>query len=164
MMRKLEALGCSKSIVGLVIPTGYSFNLDGTSIYLTMATIFIAQALNIDLSWAQQLSLLAILILTSKGAAAVSGGGFITLASTLAATQVLPISGLALLLGIDLFMAASRAVTNLIGNGIATLVISKWENGLDMEKASRILQGNEEVLLVEPIDITKMVASPTADL
>lgn len=127
MLAKLETFGCSKPVVGLVIPTGYSFNLDGTSIYLTMATVFIAQATNIDLSMSQQLTLLAVLLLTSKGAAAVTGGGFITLAATLSSTDVLPVAGLALLLGVDRFMSEARAITNLIGNAVATVVIAKWE-------------------------------------
>lgn len=127
LMLKLEAFGCEKSVVGLVVPTGYSFNLDGTSIYLTMAVVFIAQALNIDLSWGHQLTLLAVLMLTSKGAAAVTGGGFITLAATLSTMDVLPVAGLALLLGVDRFMSEARAITNLIGNAVATVVISRWE-------------------------------------
>ncbi|MEI7869627.1 MAG: dicarboxylate/amino acid:cation symporter [Candidatus Methylumidiphilus sp.] len=127
MLVKLETFGCAKSVAGLVIPTGYSFNLDGTSIYLTMAAVFIAQATNIDLSLMHQLTLLAVLLLTSKGAAAVTGGGFITLAATLSSMDVLPVAGLALLLGVDRFMSEARAITNLIGNAVATVVISKWE-------------------------------------
>ena len=135
MMEKLQRFGCSKHVVGLVIPTGYSFNLDGTSIYLSMAAVFIAQAYNIDLSIGQQLSILLVLMLTSKGAAAVTGGGFITLAATLAATGALPIEGLALLLGVDRFMSEARALTNLIGNGVATVVVAKMEREFDQEKA-----------------------------
>ncbi|HYD31782.1 MAG TPA: dicarboxylate/amino acid:cation symporter [Azospirillaceae bacterium] len=127
MMEKLQRFGCSKHVVGLVIPTGYSFNLDGTSIYLSMATIFIAQAYNIDLSIGQQLTILGLLMVTSKGAAAVTGGGFITLAATLTATGTLPVEGLALLLGVDRFMSEARAITNLIGNGVATVVVAKME-------------------------------------
>jgi len=127
LLAKLEAFGCAKPVVGLVVPAGYSFNLDGTSIYLTMAAVFISQALNIDLSLGQQLTLLAVLLLTSKGAAAVTGGGFITLAATLSSMDVLPVAGLALLLGVDRFMSEARAITNLIGNAVATVVISKWE-------------------------------------
>lgn len=144
MITKLENMGCAKPVVGLVIPTGYSFNLDGTSIYLTMASIFIAQAMNIELSFSQQLSLLAVLMLTSKGAAAVPGGGFVTLASTLSTTNTLPVAGIALLVGVDLFMSEIRAVTNLIGNGVATIVISKWEKALDIKKAHQILDQETE--------------------
>jgi aerobic C4-dicarboxylate transport protein len=127
MMDKLERLGCSKPVVGLVIPTGYSFNLDGTSIYLTMATVFIAQACNVPLSLGQQAMVLGVLLLTSKGAAAVTGGGFVTLAATLTAVSHIPVAGLSLILGIDRFMSEARALTNLIGNGVATIVVAKWE-------------------------------------
>lgn len=127
MMRKLENYGCSKQVVGLVIPTGYSFNLDGTSIYLSMAAIFIAQAYGIDLTIWQELTLLGILMLTSKGAAGVTGSGFITLAATLAAFPMIPVEGIALLIGVDRFMSEARAITNLIGNGVATVVVSKSE-------------------------------------
>ncbi len=144
MMRKMERLGCSKSVVGLVIPTGYSFNLDGTSIYLTMAAIFIAQATNTDITLAQELTILAVLLLTSKGAAAVTGGGFITLAATLSVIPTIPVAGLALILGIDRFMSEARALTNLIGNGVATVVVSKWEKELDTEQLRKGLN-NEEV-------------------
>jgi aerobic C4-dicarboxylate transport protein len=131
MLAKLETFGCAKPVVGLVIPTGYSFNLDGTSIYLTMAAVFIAQATNIELSLTHQLTLLAVLLLTSKGAAAVTGGGFITLAATLSSMDVLPVAGLALLLGVDRFMSEARAITNLIGNAVATVVIAKWEGAFE---------------------------------
>nr|WP_309671163.1 dicarboxylate/amino acid:cation symporter [Gemmatimonas sp.] len=134
MLIKLEQYGCAKPIVGLVIPTGYSFNLDGTSIYLSMATIFIAQVYKVDLSLTQQLTLLGILMLTSKGAAGVTGSGFIVLASTLAATRTVPVEGVALLLGVDRFMSEARAITNLIGNGVATLVVSRSEGAFDDEK------------------------------
>ena len=133
MMEKMRNAGCAPSVTGLVIPTGYSFNLDGTSIYLTMAALFIAQATNTSLTLMDELTLLGVFLLTSKGAAAVTGGGFITLASTLAATGTIPVEGLVLLLGIDRFMSEARAITNLIGNGVATLVISKSENALDEE-------------------------------
>jgi aerobic C4-dicarboxylate transport protein len=128
MMDKLEKYGCSKSVVGLVVPTGYSFNLDGTSIYLSMAAIFVAQAMGVDLTIWHQLTLLAVLMLTSKGAAGVTGSGFVTLAATLAAFPTIPVAGMALLLGVDRFMSEARAITNLIGNGVATVVISKMEN------------------------------------
>jgi aerobic C4-dicarboxylate transport protein len=134
MLEKLERYGCAKPVVGLVIPTGYSFNLDGTSIYLSMAAIFIAQVYKVDLSVSQQLTLLGILMLTSKGAAGVTGSGFIVLASTLAATRTVPVEGVALLLGVDRFMSEARAITNLIGNGVATLVVSRSEGAFDDAK------------------------------
>ena len=145
MMVKMEAAGVQKATVGLVIPAGYSFNLDGTSIYLTMAAIFIAQATNTHLSLAQQLGLLAILMLTSKGAAAVTGGGFIVLAATLATTGTVPVAGVALILGIDRFMSEARALTNLIGNGVATIVVGHWCKTLDEVKMRQVL--NEGLLL-----------------
>ncbi|WP_082129783.1 dicarboxylate/amino acid:cation symporter [Aneurinibacillus tyrosinisolvens] len=131
MVEKLEQYGCSKSVVGLVLPTGYSFNLDGTNIYLAMSALFVAQAFGVDLSWGQQLTLLGVLMLTSKGAAGVTGAGFITLAATLAVFPSVPVEGIALLLGVDRFMSTARAITNLIGNGVATVVISKMENEFD---------------------------------
>jgi aerobic C4-dicarboxylate transport protein len=131
MLDKMERFGCSKSVVGLVLPTGYSFNLDGTSIYLTMAVIFLAQVFHVPLNWEQQLVIIGILMITSKGAATVTGGGFIVLASTLSALHVIPVEGLALLLGVDRFMSEARAIVNLIGNGIATVVIAKSENEFD---------------------------------
>ena len=140
MLEKLERYGCNRTIVRLVIPTGYSFNLDGTSIYLSMALIFIAQVFRIDLSIGQQLGILAILMLTSKGAAGVTGSGFIVLASTLSAMQVVPLEGLALLLGVDRFMSEARAIVNLIGNGVATLVISRSENAFDDDKRAVALE------------------------
>lgn len=159
MITKLENLGCAKPVVGLVIPTGYSFNLDGTSIYLTMAAVFIAQATNTELSLYQQLSLLGVLMLTSKGAAAVPGGGFVTLATTLSTIDTLPIAGLGLLIGVDLFMSAIRSVTNLIGNGVATVVISKWERAIDIRKANRVLDGETE----EEADHPEEVADQAMD-
>ena len=126
-------------MVGLVLPAGYTFNLDGTSIYLTIATLFIAQALNIDLTFTQQLTILAVLLLTSKGAAAVTGGGFIVLAATLSTMHIIPVEGLVLLLGVDRFMAEARSLTNLIGNGVATIVIAKWEGDFDSTAAEKIL-------------------------
>jgi aerobic C4-dicarboxylate transport protein len=140
MMEKMERFGCSKHVVGLVIPTGYSFNLDGTSIYLSMAAIFIAQAFNVDLTIWQQLHILIVLMLTSKGAAAVTGGGFVTLAATLSATGALPIEGLALLLGVDRFMSEARALTNLVGNGVATIVVAKMEGEFDESRAVKEYQ------------------------
>jgi aerobic C4-dicarboxylate transport protein len=134
LMEKLERYGCARPVVGLVVPTGYSFNLDGTSIYLSMATIFLAQVYNIPMSLGQQLTVLAVLMVTSKGAAGVTGSGFIVLASTLSAMQVIPLEGLALLLGVDRFMSEARAITNIIGNGVATLVISRSEGAFDDAK------------------------------
>jgi len=148
MMAKLEKLGCSKPVVGLVIPTGYSFNLDGTAIYLTMAAIFVAQATNTPLTMVQELTILGVLLLTSKGASGVTGSGFITLAATLAAVPTIPVAGLALILGIDRFMSEARALTNLIGNGVATVVISRWERELDVDQLNRGMNGElvEEAL------------------
>jgi len=131
MINKLENLGCKESVVGLVIPTGYSFNLDGTCIYLTMAAIFLAQATNTELTLWQQLGIIAILLLTSKGAAGVTGSGFIVLAATLSSVGHIPVASIALILGVDRFMSEARALTNLIGNGVATVVVSKWEDALD---------------------------------
>lgn len=139
MMAKLEKLGATKSTVGLVIPTGYSFNLDGTAIYLTMAAVFIAQATDTPMDLTQQLTLLAVLLVTSKGAAGVTGSGFIVLAATLASVGSVPVAGIALILGIDRFMSEARALTNLIGNGVATLVVSKWCGELDMVQLDKEL-------------------------
>lgn len=141
LMEKLERMGCSKSVVGLVVPSGYSFNLDGTNIYLSMAALFVAQALNIDLTIGQELTLLGVAMLTSKGASGVTGAGFITLAATLAVVPAIPVAGLALILGIDRFMSEARALTNFIGNGVATVIISKWENELDQEKMNNAMAG-----------------------
>ena len=141
MLIKLEELGCSKPVVGLVIPSGYSFNLDGTAIYLTIAAIFVAQATNTPLRTADEAWLLLILMLTSKGAAAVTGGGFITLAATLAAVGSVPVAGITLLLGVDRFMSEMRSVTNLIGNGVATIVVAKWEGEFDASRAEQVLNG-----------------------
>ncbi len=131
MMAKMESLGAGRSTVGLVIPTGYSFNLDGTSIYLTMAAIFISQATNTTMTLLHQVTLLAVLMLTSKGAAGVTGSGFVVLAATLSAVGSVPVGGLALILGIDRFMSEARAITNVIGNGVASLVVAKWTGDLD---------------------------------
>ena len=150
MMVKLENLGCTKSVVGLVIPTGYSFNLDGTSIYLTMAAVFVAQATNTPLTIGQTVTILAVLMLTSKGAAGVTGSGFVTLAATFTAIPTIPVAGLALILGIDRFMSEARALTNLVGNGVATVVVSRWENELDVAKMNRVLNNESEVEAEEP--------------
>ncbi len=141
LLEKMEALGCSKAVTGLVIPAGYSFNLDGTSIYLTIAALFIAQATNVHLSLRQQLFILAILMLNSKGAAAVTGGGFITLAATLAAIGTIPVAGITLILGVDRFMSEMRSLTNLIGNSVATIVVARWENQFDQQQAGGVLSG-----------------------
>jgi len=155
MLAKLERYGCARSVVGLVIPTGYSFNLDGTSIYLSMATVFLAQVYDVDLSLRQQLGILAVLMVTSKGAAGVTGSGFIVLASTLQAMKVVPVEGIALLLGVDRFMSEARAITNLIGNGVATLVISRSEGAFDDTKrvatlAERAAAASAPVVSVTP--------------
>ena len=150
IMAKLEHLGCAKPVVGLVVPTGYSFNLDGTSIYMTMAAIFVAQASGVHLSLAQELGILGVLLLTSKGAAAVTGSGFVTLAATLAAFPTIPVAGLTLLLGVDRFMSEARAITNLIGNAVATMVVAKWDGALDLARAQAILDGREPVRREEP--------------
>ena len=150
MMAKMENLGVKKSTVGLVIPTGYSFNLDGTSIYLTMAAVFIAQATNTPMTLTQQLTLLAVLLLTSKGAAGVTGSGFIVLAATLSAVGHVPVAGLALILGIDRFMSEARALTNLIGNGVATVVVGKWCGELDEARMKRVLDKETDVEAEEP--------------
>jgi aerobic C4-dicarboxylate transport protein len=138
-MAKLETLGAHKSIVGLVVPAGYSFNLDGTSIYLTMAALFVAQATNTPLDLLQQITILGVLLLTSKGAAGVTGSGFIVLVSTLTAIPQIPVAGVALILGIDRFMSEARAITNFIGNGVATLVVARWCNALDAGTLQRRL-------------------------
>lgn len=137
MIEKLEKLGCAKSVVGMVIPAGYSFNLDGTAIYLSMAALFIAQAMGVHLTFGEQAYMLGVLIVTSKGAAAVTGGGFITLAATLGTVHHELVPGLALILGVDRFMSEARAITNLIGNGVATMVVSKWEGAFDQEQYER---------------------------
>jgi len=151
MMAKLEHLGCSKPVVGLVLPTGYTFNADGTAIYMTMAAIFIAQAMNINLTIWDQLLVLGVLLFTSKGSAGVAGAGFVTLAATLASMDSIPVAGMVLLLGVDRFINEARAVTNLIGNGIATVAVAKWEGAFDKKRASDVLDGRikSDVLAVE---------------
>ena len=141
LMRKLERLGCSKPVVGLVVPTGYSFNLDGTNIYMTMAALFVAQATNTDLTLTQELTILFVAMLTSKGASGITGAGFITLAATLAVVPTIPVAGMALILGIDRFMSECRALTNFVGNGVATVVVSKWEKELDTDRMHEVLNG-----------------------
>lgn len=145
MLDKMEKLGCRKSVVGLVIPTGYSFNLDGTSIYLTMAAVFIAQATNSHMDIFHQITLLVVLLLSSKGAAGVTGSGFIVLAATISAVGHLPVAGLALILGIDRFMSEARALTNLVGNGVATIVVAKWVKELDSQQLDDVLNNRTPV-------------------
>jgi aerobic C4-dicarboxylate transport protein len=151
LMAKLERVGVSKPVVGLVVPAGYSFNLDGTAVYMAMAALFIAQASRVDLTLMQELGILAVLMLTSKGAAAVTGSGFVTLAATLAAFPTIPVAGLTLLIGVDRFMSEARAVTNLIGNAVATMVVARWDGALDLERARRVLDGREAADEVEPV-------------
>ena len=150
LMEKMERAGAAKPVVGLVVPTGYSFNLDGTNIYMTMAALFIAQAMNIELSLGQQLTLLLVAMLSSKGAAGITGAGFITLAATLAVVPDVPIAGMALILGIDRFMSECRALTNFIGNAVATLVVARWEGALDMERLRAALAGGPGPLAAAP--------------
>jgi len=155
IMAKLQRLGAGKGTVGLVVPTGYSFNLDGTNIYMTLATLFLAQATNTPLSLGQEASLLGVAMLTSKGASGVSGAGFITLAATLAVVPELPISAMAILVGVDRFMSACRALTNFVGNGVGTLVIARWEGDLDRDRLRAELDrgpgGDSEALLERPL-------------
>ena len=153
-MEKLERLGCSKPVVGLVVPTGYSFNLDGTNIYMTLATLFIAQALNVPLSFNEQLIILGVAMLTSKGASGITGAGFITLAATLAAIRPELVPGMAIVLGIDKFMSECRALTNLTGNGVACVVVSWWEGELDRAKLTRGL--NREI---DPSDVQTAITT-----
>jgi len=153
MMAKMENLGVRKSTVGLVIPTGYSFNLDGTSIYLTMAAVFVAQATNTPMTLTQQLTLLAVLLLTSKGAAGVTGSGFIVLAATLSAVGHVPVAGLALILGVDRFMSEARALTNLVGNGVATVVVGRWCGELDEARMNRVLNQESAIEAEEPEEV-----------
>ena len=160
MIAKMENIGCEKSVVGLVIPTGYSFNLDGTCIYLTMAALFLAQATNTDLSLAQQLGIVGILLLTSKGAAGVTGSGFIVLAATLASVGTIPVASIALILGVDRFMSEARALTNLIGNGVATIVVSRWEGALDVARMHRHL--NRELAAEDEQPEQELVANERA--
>src|SRR5205085_6651916 len=154
LMEKLERLGCSKPVVGLVVPTGYSFNLDGTNIYLTLATLFIAQALGVELTLHDQLVILGVAMLTSKGASGVTGAGFVTLAATLAVVSPALVPGMAIVLGIDKFMSECRAVTNFIGNGVATIIVSAWEGELDRDALARGLSRR-----VDPSDVEAAVTT-----
>jgi aerobic C4-dicarboxylate transport protein len=144
LMEKMEQAGCKKSVVGLVVPTGYSFNLDGTNIYMTLAALFIAQATNVELTIGQQVTLLLVAMLSSKGAAGVTGAGFITLAATLSVVPDVPVAGMALILGVDRFMSECRSLTNFTGNAVATIVISRWENALDRDRLDAALDGRLE--------------------
>lgn len=150
LMHKMEHAGCKKSVVGLVVPTGYSFNLDGTNIYMTLAALFIAQATNTELTLGHQIALLLVAMLSSKGAAGVTGAGFITLAATLAVVPEVPVAGMALILGVDRFMSECRSLTNFIGNAVATVVVSRWEKGVDMDRLHAVLDG-QELPALEPV-------------
>ncbi|CAD2248961.1 MULTISPECIES: dicarboxylate/amino acid:cation symporter [Xanthomonas] len=161
LMEKMEKAGCEKSVVGLVVPTGYSFNLDGTNIYMTLAALFIAQATNVDLSLGQQITLLAVAMLSSKGAAGVTGAGFITLAATLSVVPDVPVAGMALILGVDRFMSECRSLTNFIGNAVATVVVSRWENALDRDQLKLMLDGGSPPLQA-PVASTDVVAPISA--
>ncbi|QIG06700.1 dicarboxylate/amino acid:cation symporter [Proteus sp. ZN5] len=154
LMRKMENVGCKKSVVGLVIPTGYSFNLDGTNIYMTMAALFIAQATGIDLSLTEQITLLLVAMISSKGAAGVTGAGFITLAATLSVVPSVPVAGMALILGIDRFMSECRALTNLVGNACACIVVARWENALDKERMNDVFNGRVSNESIEDAPLT----------
>jgi aerobic C4-dicarboxylate transport protein len=165
LMRKLENLGAPRQIVGLTVPTGYSFNLDGTCIYLTLAAIYVAQATDVDLSLGAQLGLLAVLLLTSKGAAGVTGSGFIVLAATLSTVGTIPVAGIMLIFGIDKFMSECRAIINVCGNSLASLVVARWEGVLDQDRARRVLDGEpvpplqiEEEAEAQPVGATPLPA------
>jgi len=155
LMSKMEKAGCKRSVVGLVIPTGYSFNLDGTNIYMTLAALFIAQATGIHLSFGEQILLLLVAMLSSKGAAGITGAGFITLAATLSVVPSVPVAGMALILGIDRFMSECRALTNFVGNAVATIVVARWEGELDQAQLQRVLN-SEEIASIDVIDDTPM--------
>lgn len=158
LMHKMEHAGCKKSVVGLVVPTGYSFNLDGTNIYMTLAALFIAQATNTELTLGHQIALLLVAMLSSKGAAGVTGAGFITLAATLAVVPEVPVAGMALILGVDRFMSECRSITNFIGNAVATVVVSRWEKGVDMQRLNAVLDGQS----VPPLEEAPAVAAKAA--
>ena len=165
VMKKLEHLGCARSVVGLTVPAGYSFNLDGTCIYLTLAALYIAQATNVPLSLTQQLGIVAVLLLTSKGAAGVTGSGFIVLAATLSTVGTIPVAGIMLVFGIDKFMSECRALTNMVGNSVAAIVVAKWEGQFDVERARRVLSEDEDDLAILTEDdgaLERSVAEPVA--
>ena len=165
-MEKMEKAGCSKSVVGLVVPTGYSFNLDGTNIYMTLAALFIAQATNTELTLGHQVALLLVAMLSSKGAAGVTGAGFITLAATLAVVPEVPVAGMALILGVDRFMSECRSLTNFIGNAVATVVVSRWENALDPVRLEAALNGRlspvPAVAEAAPVEVPAVAAARAA--
>ncbi|MGN8109656.1 dicarboxylate/amino acid:cation symporter [Paraburkholderia sp. 22098] len=165
MLVKMERMGCSRPVVGMVLPTGYTFNADGTAIYLTMAALFIAQAMNVHLTIWDQLLVLGVLLLTSKGSAGVAGAGFVALAATLASMHKIPVEGLVLLLGVDRFLNEARAVTNLIGNGVATVVVARWEGQLDMNTARAVLNRTyvDEFEELQPIDNPAIASASTGD-
>jgi aerobic C4-dicarboxylate transport protein len=159
LMEKLEALGCSKPVVGLVVPTGYVFNTDGSSIYMTLAALFVAQATNTDLSLTEQIAIFAVAMLTSKGASGVTGASFIALVGTLSVVPTIPVAGMALILGIDRFMSEARALVNVIGNGVATIVISRWENEIDVTRMQELLNGDVSAKIVAPAERAEMEES-----
>jgi aerobic C4-dicarboxylate transport protein len=152
LMEKMEIAGAKKGVVGLVVPTGYSFNLDGTNIYMTLASLFIAQAVGVELSLTEQLTLVLVAMISSKGAAGVTGSGFVILAATLSVVPSVPVAGMALILGIDRFMSECRALTNFVGNAVATIVVAKWENALDTERLAAAMAGNPMPLPEEDIE------------
>ena len=160
LMSKMEKAGCKRSVVGLVIPTGYSFNLDGTNIYMTLAALFIAQATGIHLSFGEQILLLLVAMLSSKGAAGITGAGFITLAATLSVVPSVPVAGMALILGIDRFMSECRALTNFVGNAVATIVVARWEGELDQDQLARVLSGQEEFTGIADVDQLPVSVQP----
>jgi aerobic C4-dicarboxylate transport protein len=162
MLIKMEQLGCRKSVVGMVLPTGYTFNADGTSIYLTMAAIFVAQAMNIPLTLEDQLIVLGVLLFTSKGSAGVAGAGFVALAATLSSMHSIPVAGLVLLLGVDRFLNEARAVTNLIGNGVATLAVARWEGALDRVRVKAILDGRLDPETIDTPDTLPLNTEPAS--
>jgi len=164
MLRKMEKVGCNKSVVDLVIPAGYSFNLDGTAIYLTMAAVFLAQATNTPMTIGEELVLLGILLISSKGAAAVTGGGFIVLAGTLSSVGKIPPESIAVIFGIDRFMSEARALTNLVGNGVATIFVSKMTGNLDSEKLRRVLNGDTSEIEEDDDVVEAELAASEADL
>jgi aerobic C4-dicarboxylate transport protein len=165
LMEKLEAAGCDRRVVGLVVPLGYSFNLDGTNIYMTLAALFVAQACNVDLSAGQIALLLAVSVISSKGAAGVTGAGFITLAATLAVVPSIPVGGLALILGIDRFMSECRSLTNFIGNAVATIVVARWENAVDRGQLAAALHQQDIGLPPPPqLDVASAAARTTGEI
>jgi aerobic C4-dicarboxylate transport protein len=151
LMTKLEQLGCKRSVVGLVVPTGYSFNQDGSAIYMTIAALFIAQAMNIKLSWGEIITFLLVVKVTSKAAAGVSGSAFVALAATLSSIHTVPVAGMALLLGIERFMSMARGTTNMIGNGVATIVVARWDNALDVAQMNLVLSGEAPAVALETV-------------